>query len=392
MQVNAWWNLTDFQPRSWLRECQLAVKKHLLHWLRRRMPGGHFALADLPELRRILIIRPNFRIGNVLISARIIPALHRKYPAAQIDILTGAPTMPLLQHMDLTHIEGLSRAHGYRWISLGRLLLKLRRTRYDAVVDPGSGSFSSAILAWITSAPYRIGMDIGNEDALLNVRLPCGERRRPYDRIQALAAHFDPATPARPYYRVHPNEASEAHAWLQQGLSREDPATPFIALFVGGRRNKRLPATYWASYVTHLSGGGVPILLFSGPEERSLVSKLTALQLPNLTIAPPQSIRHVAAYCQQALLVVSPDTGTMHLAAAVGTPVIALLNRDRSLRFAPNGLHDCAWVKPDPRQAAADTLRQYHSLQHALAVSIRTASHDDDSPVWHERDPVSIAS
>lgn len=350
------------------RPCERCAKRWLIRLINRFVTNDRYSPDVLPELGRILIIRPNFRLGNALITARIVPALRCRYPDARIDFLTGDNVVSLFENMGLTRIEGLSRRHAYNWFALFRLIQRLRRVRYDAVVDLGKGSFTSACLSLVVGATYRIGLASGSAARLYSVPLSIGDSDRAYQRTKEIADYFTPGTEALPYYRVREAESGAAHQWLQQNLFGGGPPRPFVALFVGGRRDKRLPAVFWTEYLQDLSVQDIPVLLFSGPEERELVAQLSAKSIPNLHVAPALPIRQVAALCGHARVVVSPDTGTMHLGAALGVPVISLLCREQSIRYAPDTEQDTIVLHPQSAQAAALTHRRYEELAQSAAA------------------------
>lgn len=350
------------------RPCERLAKRWLIRLVDRFVTSTNYSLDALPEFGRILVIRCNFRLGNALIAARIVPALRCRYPDARIDFLTGTNVISLFENMGLTQIEGVSRRHAYDWIALLRLIRRLRLARYDAVVGMGKGSITSACLSLAVGATYRIGLASGKAARLYSVQLVTGDSDRIYQRTKEMADCFTLGTEASPYYQVRECESGAAREWLQQNLFDGGAVRPFVALFVGGRRDKRLPAEFWREYVQGLSSPGIPVLLFSGPEERKLVTQLSALSIPNLHVAPVLPIRQVAALCCHARVVVSPDTGTMHLGAALGIPVISLLTRERSIRYAPNTAQDTILLHPQSAQAATLTRHRFKDLAQSTAA------------------------
>ena len=215
------------------------------------------------------------------------------------------------------------------------------------------GSFSGALYTYLTGARYRVGCG-GKTDRFLNVRLPEAHVAHPYERRVAFARLLGASCPHHPVYEISLAERSAALALLERyELAAQSVALPFIALFVGGHLKKRWPAAYWIELARSLTRSGGRVVVFLGPEEAQFESRYRR-ELPlGVRVLAPQPLRIFAALWSAARLIVTPDSGPMHLAAAFSIPVIAILRGESSGAYAPRGPQDRSLVWPTVTAAVA---------------------------------------
>lgn len=296
------------------------------------------------DVARVLLVRPNFRIGNTLMTAPLVPALAERFPGASIEMLAADTTATLLEHLPLSAVHVMSRRFVLRPWEFVRLFRTLRSRRFDVAIDGGMGSFSGPLFALLAGARHRIGWS-GAGDRFLTVRLEAARGDHVYDSAPALARKLSQSCADRPIYEVSVCELVEAEARLAATSVYCDGAVrPFIALFVGGHLAKRWPAECWIRLVSELARRGARFLVFAGPEEADLALRLEVSRHP---VVSPGGLRAFAAMLAQATLVVTPDTGALHLSVALGRPTVALMREERSLRFRPRGASDVTLMRPN---------------------------------------------
>lgn len=307
-------------------------------------------VASLSGVRSVLLVRPNFRMGNVLVTSPLVAALRERFPGARIDYLGGEGTFALLDHLPIDRLHVMSRRYVLRPWRFVALFRRLRRARYDVAVEGAMGSFSGGLYAYLSGARYRVGVPHRNE-RFLNVRLPETPVTHCYDGPVAFARHLGVGCADRPVYVVAPDEAAAARALLGDlGLADGERTAPFCVLFVGGHGTKRWPRDRWVELARRLSGGGARVVVCTGPDEAASVDDLRRALAGIAAVLPPQPLRTFAAVLGAATLVVTPDSGPMHLAAAVATPVVAVLAAAHSTFFPPRGPEDVALVQPSVDQ------------------------------------------
>ncbi len=305
------------------------------------------------DVRRVLIVRPNFRIGNMLIAAPLTLAVRQRFPGAQLDYLAGDTTAVLLAHLPVDTVHIVSRQFVTQPWRFAALFARLRRVHYDVAVEAGMGSFSGGLYTYLTGARYRIGCG-GKADRFLNVRLPEVHTAHAYDTPPEFARLLGVSCPDHPVYAVSVEEQTAALALLARlELAAGAVALPFIAVFVGGHQGKRWPAARWIELARSLGTLGARVMMFLGPEEAQSERQYRRELPPSVRVLPPQPLRLFAALWGSARLMVTADSGPMHLAAAFGVPTIAVLQSDASLVYAPRAPLDRVLVRPTAAEVVA---------------------------------------
>ena len=370
------------RPGSWLRGSKLrraasAVGRRID--LAGRALAGRLidALAPAQEdisheslrgVRRVLVVRPNFRLGNALITSPLVLALRERFPDAEIDYLGGEGTLQLLDGLPIAGRHVMSRGFVLRPWSFVALFVRLRRRSFDVAVDAAMGSFSGGLYSFLSGARYRIGIE-GRGDRFLNVRLPRPSAMRVYDGPVEFARLLGVACVGRPIYVVQAAEKRAAQVTLEEaGLASDGVVDPFVSLFVGGHGRKRRPLGEWIELARALDASGERVAVFVGPEERSSLGILERELGEVAAVIPPQPLRAFAAMLAEAKLVVTPDSGPMHLAAALGVPIVAVLAREESRFFVPQGRGDVALVLPSVAKLV-DAVLQAQSTARVTAMS-----------------------
>lgn len=330
--------------RPWHQRFNRALRHVLTACLNRPSPAnGARPVGPRPAadtVRQILIVRVNYRLGNVVLMTSILPVLQAAYPGAVIDVLAGAGPDLLLAGLPLRHVERVSRRMLRAPRAVATLLRRLRRRRYDLVIDASLGSFSGTLYGWLSGAPHRLG-GCGRADRLLTWPLDLPAQIPAYGMAPFLASQLGVKTSALP--RLTPPTASaraEARAVLRK-LSGDAPLPPsgaHLGVFVGGHHEKRYPAEHWIDCVRELGDHPWMTLVFIGPEERELAPRLAAaITHPRVLIVPPQALSIFVTLLADLALLVTPDSGPLHIAAALDVPVLALIQDPKSLGFLPPG-------------------------------------------------------
>lgn len=313
-------------------------------------------LTAVHDVRRVLLVRPNFRIGNTLIASPLVLALSQRFPGAQLDFLSGDKTATLLANLPLSTVYSVSSRFIIRPWQFVALFWRLRRLRYDVAVETGS-SFSGGLYTFLTGARYRIGAT-GKGDHFFNLRLPHVFPEHIYDRPVAFARLLGADCPDHPIYVVSAAETARAEAILHAiGFVADGQLQSFVALFVGGHQKKRWPLSEWLELARALGAAGRRVAVFLGPEELRFREQLRRGLVGLAEVISPQPLRIFAALWSKAALIVTPDSGPMHLAAALGVPTIAILQTERSLKYCPRKPEDVVIMRPKAAIVLAAVMR-----------------------------------
>ncbi|WP_163650253.1 glycosyltransferase family 9 protein [Modicisalibacter sp. 'Wilcox'] len=342
--------LTRLRRHTAMRQLGKRLEKRAKAWLYRRLAASSTATPATPEalegVRRVLLVRPNFRIGNALISARLIHALAEGRPDLEIDYLATDTTVSLFAGMPLTHCHALGRDMLARPWKLLALWRTLRRRRYDLAIQVADTSLTGRLCLKAAGARRTLGADsrlAGLYDQVY--RMPPGHDHV-YDVAAVIARTLGLACDARPWMTVSEAERGRARTGLRQ-LAEQ----PFdVGVFVGGHLNKRLPLDFWLALCDELNARGRRFIVLIGPEEAAMRPALEARRGRHGRVAPAMGLRDFAATLTQLPRLITPDTGPMHMAVALDVPVTAVLNTAMSRKFAPRGRADRVLLSPAPAE------------------------------------------
>jgi heptosyltransferase I len=272
-------------------------------------------------------------LGDVIHAIPAAAALHAHDPSARVDWLVDP------RYADVVRmVRGVDRVIPVnpRGDRLGLLftLGMLRRTRYDAVFDV-QGLIKSAALTWLTGAKRTFGLPPAHlrESAaqLFYTDTPdIGEVTHVIDKGLALVAHVGarPVEPAFPLEVPASGPAREVVARHPAGFALLNPGAAWP--------NKCWPADRFGALAARLSAGhGLPSVVLWGPAERERAQQVVAASAGAATLAPETRITDIFAMAKAARLVVSGDTGPLHIACAVETPVVALFGPTSAGRNGP---------------------------------------------------------
>lgn len=304
-------------------------------------------------LARILVIKLRHH-GDVLLTAPVLTALQRVAPQAEIDALVYADTAPMLAgHPALSQLHTIDR----QWKKLGLLpqaraegglLRALRARRYDLVVHLSvhtRGAWLTRLLRprWAV-APRRA--ERGN-DAFWNgsfthfyAAQSHPERHTVDSNLDAVRALGIDIVPADRRVTLVPGAAAEAKVdalLAQHGLG----GGGFIHLHPASRWGfKCWPAERVAQLCAALALRGLPLLLTCAPDakERELVAAVrAAAKVDTIDLSGQLSLKELAALTARARLFIGVDSAPMHIAAAMGTPVVAIFGPSGDREWGPWG-------------------------------------------------------
>jgi heptosyltransferase III len=269
--------------------------------------------------RRILVTRMKF-IGDVVLTTPVIRSLRHALPDAFIAYMGDAAAVSLLeQNPYLNEIIPFDfSAPTLR--EQPRVAWLLRRRRFDMVIDL-FGNPRSALLTRLSGAPVRVGLDRPGRGRFYTVRVQDAPRRK-----TAVAFHeqFLQAVGIEPVY--HTPELFLTDQERHAGKAALGGAGRIVALQPGAT----WPAKKWtpegfAGVAGRLQKEyNVEVVLTGGPKDADVVQQVRALSGGSLRTFIGLPLRQLAALYAAAAVVVSNDAGSMHIAAAIGTPTIGI--------------------------------------------------------------------
>ena len=280
-----------------------------------------------------LVVAPNW-IGDAVMSLPVLRALARADPAAAITVL--AKRGPAAIYRAEGTADAVRTASGLVADSMAAA-----RARFsEAWLLPNS--FRSALVPWLAGIPDRIGYAGDGRTALLTRSLPPPPRTdhqlRDYDPL--LRSRGVEPDPDPPRLRVPPEAAALADTALARAGLPKDGSIALLAPGAAFAWTKRWPPDRFGRLADALAARGLACAVVIGPGEERIAEEVLrastsagALPVLGLDLDPVG----VAALAARARIVVANDSGPMHLAAAVGTPVVALFGPTDPGRTGPTG-------------------------------------------------------
>jgi lipopolysaccharide heptosyltransferase II len=306
---------------------------------------------DSDAVRAILVIRLYF-VGDVLLSTPVMAALRSRFVDAHIavlikrrarDILEGNPDVD-----EVIEYDEVERYHSPVW--LWRLARRLRRARYDLIVDL-TGDHRSSLLMAAAEPGYRVGVNHAGMGFLLDRRIPYRSEGHIVDHlltsVEPLGAVADDPVPVL----VLTEDEIEASRELlsRAGLGGrgrfEERAgsgseARFVALSPGANwPPRRWPAERFGALAAMASERlGMRSAVVGSPADVETAAAVEAASGgAAVSLAGRTSIRTLAGVARLASAFVGNDSGPLHIAASQRTPVVGLFGPNTPERYAPRG-------------------------------------------------------
>ncbi len=288
---------------------------------------------------RILIVRLS-AVGDTIHGLPVLCALRDHLPRAELGwVVEGRAAGVLRGHPALDRLFVVPRRWLRKPLAVWRLRRQLRTFGAQLVIDL-QGLTKSAVAAWLSGAPKRIGMaqpDGRELSTWFNNTLVAPTATHVVDRYLQLLGPLGIEQPSV-RFGLPPNEADDAAAarfirdrGLGSGFALINPGA--------GWASKRWPPERYAAVARHLGGRRhLPsIVVWAGSEERAWADRIITTSAGMAHMAPPTSLGELAALARRAKLFLGSDTGPLHLAAAVGTPCVGLYGPVSAERNGPYG-------------------------------------------------------
>jgi lipopolysaccharide heptosyltransferase II len=291
--------------------------------------------------QRILVIRLDL-IGDLVLSMTLVRALKRTYPQAEIDLFALPASAKVVMHdPELTEIitydpnvwrRPKALIQPKNWREAFSLRRRLRARHYDIAVSvfgPWAG-----IIAVLSGAKRRVGFGRESYPGFMTDNVPGrhwrpGDHKHEVDYCLELAKSSGAITSPEdriPRLYVDPQACQQLEQLLMhQGVQQ---VKPVIACHVSSNngQSKRWPIPYWATLIDKLiREQGAQVIFTGAPVDTLLIESIShRMQEQATNLAGKTSLPQLVALLQRADLVISGDSGPMHIAAAVGTPLIAI--------------------------------------------------------------------
>lgn len=307
-------------------------------------------LAEADGPRRILILSAA-GVGDFVLGTPTLRAIRRHFPQACIWILTipevrllaeRCPYMDAVRTLDLRHSRSaVTWTLGPRRWEFFRLIRELRGMRFDLAINlykVGTRTGGLRMAAFLRA--IRAGKNVGRYSGGRGIGFDLTSTDEGHElEAQLAVARLVGAIPTddRPELWVTEEDRTACAQLLgRYGVS----ATDRIACIHAGsaQPEKRWPSDRFAAVGRRLAGVGARVILIGSPAEKGLCDSLTQAIPGAVSVARETTLPVLAALLQRAALLFTNDSGPMHMAAALGVPLVATFGPATPDRFGPRGL------------------------------------------------------
>ena len=321
---------------------------------------------DAAWVKKVLVIRQENRLGNLVMLTPMLSSVRLAFPKAEVHVLTS-DVFPEVFHAHpaiAKVIAAPKKAFIGNPIKFLSFFRALRREQYDLAFDCShmhEFSLSSGAATRMVSARASIGYRRGDADMYLQhlvAPMPAGTHEMDI-HLALLRAVAPPEWTSvlplpgtlRPSWQITAEEAARATArWAEWGI----PEGTATGVFLGGRGTKRWPPEKFAELASREIARGKKVVLFGGPGEKDALEALRSL--PGTRIAEPLALRDLAATMRGCRIVVTSDTGPMHVAVAVGVPTIQIFSASEPERYGYAHLPEHRVVGRQGEEVSVDTV------------------------------------
>jgi heptosyltransferase I len=272
-------------------------------------------------------------IGDVCHVVALVQAIQRQWPQTQITWVMGKTEASLLG--DLPHIECVIFDKKQGWKAYWSVWQTLRGRHFDALLHV-QAALRASLLSMGIRAKYRLGFDhVRANDAqglFTNVKVPSPSAPHVVDGLMAFAQVLgvQDLTP-----RWHVPLAPADQQWATERLAGKPT---LIIVPASSKAYKNWTVAGYAAVADFASQQGLQVVLCGSPvaSEMALATQVQqACQFPVLNWVGQTQLKQLLAVIQQACLVFAPDSGPVHMATLVGTPVVSLYAHHNPQRVGP---------------------------------------------------------
>jgi heptosyltransferase-1 len=284
---------------------------------------------------RFLVVRLT-ALGDILHTVPAVAALRAAHPHAKIDWVVERKWAPVLEGSPALN-EVIPFDRRSLWGAI-ECVQRLRENRYACAID-FQGLYKSSILAALSGAPLRIGFDRSwareGEVAMFYTERVIPAGRHVAELNYSLAEQAGASRPRTPEYplRVPAGGAASIRARLQElGIGGE-----YIVVGPGGSwRAKCWPAERWGEFCRKFEmKNNMRVVLMYGPGEKSIAEEVARAAAPAVPTPVATTIEELMGLVAHARCIVAADSGPLHMAAALGAPVVGLYGPTDPARNGP---------------------------------------------------------
>jgi heptosyltransferase III len=340
---------------------------------------------------RILVCRPNHRLGNTILLTPLIQELERLYAGAEIDILSEGRIAEEVfsSFFSVKNVYCLPKRGFKHPITFLSMLLGIRQTQYDLIIDPCLGSGFSRAMTRYLRGRYTLGFSDNAERAGLTHAVPTSVAgshmaQRPINLLRWARARYSGVLDDTSHYpsldiRLTDEERALGRSVVNQLLleTQRNALRPVIGIFANATGAKRYSESWWGEFIT----------AFKEMNPHSSILELIPMHGHSMlgeawTGYYSSDIRRMGAVMANMDLMIAADCGVMHLAVASKVPTVGMFCVTDASVYAPYGLGSCPLLTQgmSARDAATQVTRAFPTILAGNAgVAAPASSNWDDA-------------
>lgn len=292
----------------------------------------HINLSNKIEISRILISRPNHRLGNLLLITPLLQEVIETFPHAKIDLFVKGHLAPILfkHYTNIDRIIELPRKPFKHLVKYVQGWFKIKLTRYDIVVNVVNHSASGRLSAQFANSKYKF---FGDTNLNIQLKYKDHEHMAKYPvysfrtNLNKLGYATGEAKVSSLNLKLSPLEVAEGKRILSSLVINNKKT---ICLFTYATGSKCYASFWWDEFYNRLR---------SEYHECNIIEVLPVENISQISFNAPtfysKDIREVGSFIANVDVFIGADSGIMHLASSVQTPTVGLFKITNSKTYEP---------------------------------------------------------
>jgi len=292
-------------------------------------------IKELQEIKRVLIVRPNHRLGNLLLITPMIQEVERLFPDVEIDILSKGTVSPFLfeQYHSIKSITQLPRRPFNALWDYIKKILSIRR-HHDMVINIEGNSSSGRLFTKFSNSKHKVYCDLS--ESLQKQYVDSGHiAKKPIYALRTYlaASGFDEFMNQKlPLLdiKLTRDELKKGKKLLDDIIKNDKPT---IGIFTYATGSKCYSKTWWDTFYSRLQQ--------TYAHQYNIVEILPVENVSQIDFKAPtyysKDVREICAFINNIDLFIGADSGMMHLASASQTTTIGLFSRTKTSKYEPYG-------------------------------------------------------
>lgn len=314
------------------------IRRRLMHALTKNIGASqseiHSSLNEIGEIKRVLICRPNHRLGNLLLTTPLLQEVIATFPDCKIDLFVKGGLAPILfqDYKNIDKIIELPKKPFSHLIKYFMGWASIKKRRYDLVINGDKNSSSGRLSTQFANAKFKVFGDVSEEIQLKHKDHKHIAKYPIYNlRSYLTKLGFQENTNPVPLLnlKLRPNEIAQGKITLEKIV---DPRKKTISIFTFATGKKCYSESWWADFYERLKHEF---------KDYNIVEVLPVENVSQIGFKAPtfysKDIREIGSVIANTDIFIGADSGIMHLASAALTPTVGLFSVTNENVYMPYG-------------------------------------------------------